>query len=115
MAEIVKTKNQSDPVTIKITANSAAFWEYNYEDRGTSYSGKYNDGKAHEHAIGLPAELHMSHDTWVFRFINTTGASTGYSAKIEWFQNAELLHTWIKNDNVPSDSPAQITDECYIV
>jgi hypothetical protein len=115
MSEIIKTINQTDPVTIQITVNSAAFWEYDYADRGTHYAGKYNDGKSHTHAIGLPGELHLSTDAWTFRFINTTGATTGFVAKIEWLQNQSLIHTWSKTDNVASSDLKTAGDDGVII
>lgn len=115
MSILVQTKNQTQPVTIKVTVNSAALWDYDYEDRKTHYSGKYNDGKTHNHAIGFPQELHMATDPWTFRFINITKEVTGYTAKVEWFQGDVLLNTWTKTGNVPAEDMITVGDDCVIL
>ena len=111
--KVVRFNKSGGAVSIKITVTGLVAWKYVYRADEKKYSGVA--GQSNQHAIGLPGELELDYNKWVFRLLNQADADQPYHLVIVWEQDGGQIDQWEANGSLTTtDRAKRVTDDCIL-
>ncbi len=93
------------PVIIKITIEGLVSRKYTYYADEKRFKG--DAAEPCTHALGMPADLHLDRNKWVFRMANQDNEAQGYSISIVWEQDGAEIDNWEKKGSLKPSAPVK--------
>jgi len=110
----LKFKLNGGPVIIRVSVEGAVSRKYTYFADEKRFKG--DAVKPSVHVLGMPPDLHLDYNKWVFRLINQADEALGYTVRIVWEQDGTEIDRWEQKKSLPPGSAVrEEADERFLI
>jgi hypothetical protein len=104
MGEIIRVSRTGGPVAARLRTQGPVSWSHSYvtEDR-SPMKAKGTDASPRSYELGMPADLDIDQQSWVFRVANITDRPQRYTVAVAWLQAGRTVHEWSRSGTLQPD------------
>jgi hypothetical protein len=112
---IVKMKDGSGPVSIRLTIRGIADWAYLVSSPDHTFRAQGTSSTPIDLELGKPTDLVLEAVEWTIHLANGAAADVDYSVTLDFRQDAKTLDTWMKSDKIKSADEVILDDRAVLI